>query len=129
MSSSARSSSPFSYRRTSSSYSSSSSTSSFLNTSGRFISWSDSSSSSFHGSTGGKSMMLNHSYGSRSPVGFSPSDDLLAEPFDCPRSTAGSDSISVTVRFRPMRCDFNILESILLLYLNSDLSLIFWGFF
>ncbi|CAO2813422.1 unnamed protein product [Amaranthus hypochondriacus] len=101
MSSRARSSSPFSYRRNSSSYSSSTSTSSFMNTSGRFISRSDSS-SSFHGSTGGKSMMSNQSYGSRSPVGFSPSDDFLAEPFDCPRSTAGSDSISVTVRFRPM---------------------------
>lgn len=117
MSSRARSSSPFSYRRNSSSYSSSTSTSSFMNTSGRFISRSDSS-SSFHGSTGGKSMMSNQSYGSRSPVGFSPSDDFLAEPFDCPRSTAGSDSISVTVRFRPMRCDFSILESMLLLYLN-----------
>ncbi|KMT00370.1 hypothetical protein BVRB_9g216780 isoform A [Beta vulgaris subsp. vulgaris] len=108
MSSRARSSSPFSYRRTSSPYSSSSSTSSFMNTSGRFIPRSNSSSSSsFHGSTGNnnnnfgsRSMTPNRSYGGQSPVAFSPSDELLPEPFDPPRSTA--DSISVTVRFRPM---------------------------
>ncbi|XP_021738693.1 kinesin-like protein KIN-7D, mitochondrial [Chenopodium quinoa] len=107
MSSRARSSSPFSHnRRTSSPFSSSSSTSSFMNTSGRFIPRSNSSSSSsFHGSTGNntygsRSMTPNRTYGGRSPVAFSPSDDLLPEPFDAPRSTA--DSISVTVRFRPM---------------------------
>ncbi|KAL2927256.1 Kinesin-like protein KIN-7D mitochondrial [Bienertia sinuspersici] len=114
MSSRARSSSPFSYRRTASPYSSSSSTSSFMNTSGRFIPRSNSSSSSsFHGSTGNnnfnnsnnnnfgsRSMTPSRNYGGRSPVNFSPSDDLLPEPFDPPRPS--SDSISVTVRFRPM---------------------------
>ncbi|XP_057520798.1 kinesin-like protein KIN-7D, mitochondrial [Amaranthus tricolor] len=115
MSSRARSSSPFSYRRTSSPYSSSSSTSSFINntnTTARFIPRSNSSSSSsFHGSTAGnsginninfgsRSMTPNRSYGGLSPVGYSPSDELLAEPLESSRSTA--DSISVTVRFRPM---------------------------
>uniref|UniRef100_A0A803Q9R2 Kinesin-like protein KIN-7D, mitochondrial n=1 Tax=Cannabis sativa TaxID=3483 RepID=A0A803Q9R2_CANSA len=38
-------------------------------------------------------------YGSRTPVGF-PSEELIAEPLDAPR--AGGDSISVTIRFRPL---------------------------
>ncbi|XP_021849955.1 kinesin-like protein KIN-7D, mitochondrial [Spinacia oleracea] len=109
MSSRARSSSPYSnHRRTPSPFSSSSSTSSFMNTSGRFIPRSNStSSSSFPGSTGNnnstygsRSMTPNRTYGGHSPVAFSPSDDLLSEPSDPPRSTG--DSISVTVRFRPM---------------------------
>lgn len=38
-------------------------------------------------------------YGGRTPVGFA-SDELIAESLDVPRT---GDSISVTVRFRPMR--------------------------
>nr|POF06708.1 kinesin-like protein kin-7d, mitochondrial [Quercus suber] len=39
-------------------------------------------------------------YNGRSPVGF-PSDDLIAEPLEVVRSGSG-DSISVTIRFRPL---------------------------
>ncbi|KAL8160373.1 hypothetical protein V2J09_001910 [Rumex salicifolius] len=112
MSSRGRSSSPFSYQRASSPYSSSS-TSSFLNTSGHFLPHSSSSSSTRSTTphrTGGADSMYStsQSYGGgggggpsrSSPVEF-PADDLLA----CPAvDDAGSsmDSISVTVRFRPM---------------------------
>ncbi|GAB4829539.1 hypothetical protein Ancab_019210 [Ancistrocladus abbreviatus] len=78
------SSSPFSYRRASSPFSSSSLTSSFMNTSGRFVPRSCSTSG----------------YGGRSPVGFPASEELSGALLDVPRSSG--DSISVTVRFRPM---------------------------
>ena len=39
------------------------------------------------------------SYGGRSPVAFG-TEELLAEPVDTSRS---GDSISVTIRFRPLR--------------------------
>ncbi|GMH18164.1 hypothetical protein Nepgr_020005 [Nepenthes gracilis] len=110
-----RSSSPFSYKRASTPNSSSSSTSSFLNTSGRFVPRSCSTSgSSFYGSANGygvRSAVLSGSRsdpmyggprgnGGRSPVVCPPSEDVIAEPSDMPESSA--DSISVTVRFRPM---------------------------
>lgn len=38
--------------------------------------------------------------GGQTTVGFGP-EELIAEPFDQPRS--GGDSISVTIRFRPLR--------------------------
>uniref|UniRef100_A0A2P2Q8C1 Kinesin motor domain-containing protein n=1 Tax=Rhizophora mucronata TaxID=61149 RepID=A0A2P2Q8C1_RHIMU len=37
-------------------------------------------------------------YGSRTPVGFG-AEELIAEPMDAPRN---GDSISVTIRFRPL---------------------------
>ncbi|KAH9611631.1 hypothetical protein KSS87_010325 [Heliosperma pusillum] len=103
MSRRARSSSPFSYRRTPSSSTTttttSSSTSSF---NARFIPKSGSISS---GSTGFGSRSMT-SYGSRSPVPFSTNsvDDLLSEPLDVSKSSSSAcgDSISVTVRFRPL---------------------------
>ncbi|GAB4860202.1 hypothetical protein Ancab_011681 [Ancistrocladus abbreviatus] len=101
------SSSPFSYRRPSSPFLSSSSTSSFMNTSGRFVPRSCStSSSSFCGSTNGygaRSTTPNRNqsgYNGQSPVGFLASEELSGEPLDVPRSSG--DSISVIVRFRPM---------------------------
>ncbi|KAL9244983.1 hypothetical protein vseg_018694 [Gypsophila vaccaria] len=97
MSRRARSSSPFSYKRTpTSSTTTSSSTSSFFNTSSstaRFIPRSTSTSS---GSTAPRAMT---SYGARSPVLF---DDSLCEPLDAPSRSSAGDSISVTVRFRPL---------------------------
>ncbi|KAI8554198.1 hypothetical protein RHMOL_Rhmol05G0080200 [Rhododendron molle] len=113
-SSRARSSSPFnSYRKPSSPFSSSSSSSSFMN--GRLMPKSCSSSAaSFYGSGsngyGSRSMTPSRNrsdstkgYGGRcSPVGFASADELLlGEPLDAPRS-AGGDSISVTIRFRPL---------------------------
>ncbi|GAB4831142.1 hypothetical protein Ancab_005150 [Ancistrocladus abbreviatus] len=110
-----RSSSPFGYRRTSSPFSSSSSTSSFMNTSGRFVPRSCSTSGlSFYGSVNGygaRSTTLNRNqsdsmyaatrgYGGRPLVGFPASEKLSGEPLDLPRLSG--DSISVTVRFRPM---------------------------
>ncbi|XP_031381423.1 kinesin-like protein KIN-7D, mitochondrial [Punica granatum] len=112
-SSRARSSSPFSHRKSHSPYSSTSSTSSFSNQ--RLLPRSCSSSAtSFYNSGGGggfgsRSMTPSRSrsdsafygasgYGGPSPVGFA-SDELLAEPMDAPRS---ADSISVTIRFRPL---------------------------
>ncbi|XAR59110.1 Plus-end-directed kinesin ATPase [Bertholletia excelsa] len=106
-----RSSSPFHYRKPSSPFSSSSSSSSFMN--GRLMPRSCSSSSaSCYGSGNGygsRSMtpsrhrsdsMYSRGYGGRSPIGFPSADELLAEPLDAPRS--GGDSISVTIRFRPL---------------------------
>ncbi|GMY05704.1 kinesin-like protein KIN-7D, mitochondrial isoform X1 [Fagus crenata] len=115
-SSRARSSSPFSYRKPSTPYSSTSSSSSFVNS--RIVPRSCSSSaSSFFNSGGGlgvggsRSMTPSRSrsdsmyngprgYNGRSPVGFPP-EDLLAEPLEAVRSGSG-DSISVTIRFRPL---------------------------
>ncbi|GAB4830891.1 hypothetical protein Ancab_004917 [Ancistrocladus abbreviatus] len=107
MSTRGRSSSPFSYRRASSPFSSLSSTSSFMNTSGRFMPHSCSTSgSSFYGSANGYGARSttpnrNRSYGGRSPVRFPASEELSGESLDVPRSSG--DSISVTVRFRPMK--------------------------
>ncbi|KAF3944751.1 hypothetical protein CMV_028807 [Castanea mollissima] len=115
-SSRARSSSPFSYRKPSTPYSSTSSSSSFM--SSRIVPRSCSSSASSYfnsggglGASGSRSMTPNRSrsdsmhsgprgYNGRSPVGF-PSDDLIAEPLEVVRSGSG-DSISVTIRFRPL---------------------------
>ena len=113
-SSRARSSSPFSYRKPSSPYSSTSSSSSFMN--GRLMPRSCSSSASSYFNSGGGGGLGSRSmtpsrgrsdsmhggppgYGSRTPVGFA-SEELIAEPLDAPRS---GDSISVTIRFRPLR--------------------------
>lgn len=106
-----RSSSPFHYRKQSSPYSSTSSSSSFMN--GRLMPRSCSSSAtSFYGSANGygsRSMtpsrsrsdsMYSRGYNNRSPVDFPSADELLAEPVDMSKS---GDSISVTIRFRPMR--------------------------
>nr|GMD53485.1 kinesin-like protein KIN-7D, mitochondrial [Ipomoea batatas]GMD75388.1 kinesin-like protein KIN-7D, mitochondrial [Ipomoea batatas] len=72
---------------------------------------SSSSNTSFYGSTNGyssRSMTPSRnrsgsanpkSYGSRTPVHYPSADELLAEPLDASRS---GESISVTVRFRPM---------------------------
>ncbi|VVA30437.1 PREDICTED: kinesin [Prunus dulcis] len=110
-SSRARSSSPFSYRKPSSPYSSTSSSSSLMN--GRIIPRSCSTSAtSFYNSGGGlgsRSMTPSRGrsdsmqygsggYSTRSPVGFA-SEELLAEMLEAPR---GGDSISVTIRFRPL---------------------------
>ncbi|GAB2267664.1 Kinesin-like protein KIN-7D, mitochondrial [Dionaea muscipula] len=118
MSSRGRSSSPFGYRRPSSPYSSSSSTSSFMNTSGRFVppSCSTSGSTSLYGSGNGYGARSTtpsrngrgdtmrggyRSYSGRSPIAFPAAVDVIAQPFDVHRSPCG-DSISVTVRFRPL---------------------------
>ncbi|XP_062176718.1 kinesin-like protein KIN-7D, mitochondrial isoform X2 [Alnus glutinosa] len=111
-SSRARSSSPFSYRKPSTPYASStSSSSSFMN--GRIVPRSCSSSAaSFFNSGGGlgsRSMTPSRSrsdsmhcgprgYSSPSPVGFA-AEELIADPVDVPKS---GDSISVTIRFRPL---------------------------
>ncbi|KAG7011729.1 Kinesin-like protein KIN-7D, mitochondrial, partial [Cucurbita argyrosperma subsp. argyrosperma] len=95
-----RSSSPFSHRKSVSSSSSSQSPSSFTN--GKMIPRSCSSSASSHyGMSSGfcsRSMVNGGGYGDCSPVGFI-SDDLMSEPVDEPRN---GDSISVTIRFRPL---------------------------
>ncbi|KAB1207362.1 Centromere-associated protein E [Morella rubra] len=111
-SSRARSSSPFSYRKPSTPYASSpSSSSSFMNS--RIVPRSCSSSAaSFFNSGGGlssRSMTPSRSrsdsmycgargYNNPSPVGFA-SEDLIAESVGSPGS---GDSISVTIRFRPL---------------------------
>lgn len=97
-----RSSSPFSYRKPSSPFSSSSSSSSFMN--GRLMPRSCSSSAASFSGAGGnghsasRSMTPSRNRSLCSPVGFSSTDELL---LDAPRS-AGGDSISVTIRFRPL---------------------------
>ncbi|CAN1173252.1 Kinesin-like protein KIN-7D, mitochondrial [Linum perenne] len=118
-SSRARSSSPFSYRKSASPYSSTSSTSSYKSGGNRLIPRSSSSTASSYLNTSGvgggggygarsvtpsqsqsDSMYLGGSsrggYGSRTPVGY---EELIAEPVDAPRS---GESISVTIRFRPL---------------------------
>ncbi|XP_031130245.1 kinesin-like protein KIN-7D, mitochondrial isoform X1 [Ipomoea triloba] len=105
-----RSSSPFHYRKSSSPYSSSSSSSSFMN--GRLMPRSCSSSAtSFYGSANehnSRSMTPTRNrsdsgytggYENHTPVHYPSADELLAEPVDTSRS---GDSISVTIRFRPM---------------------------
>ncbi|XP_059654084.1 kinesin-like protein KIN-7D, mitochondrial isoform X2 [Cornus florida] len=110
-----RSSSPFHYRKPSSPYSSTSSSSSFMNGGGggsRLMPRSCSSSAtSFYGSGNGfssRSMtpsrnrsdsMYSRGYGARTPVAFPSAEELIGEPVDTSRS---GDSISVTIRFRPL---------------------------
>ncbi|KAL4310333.1 hypothetical protein GQ457_01G000600 [Hibiscus cannabinus] len=98
-----RSSSPLSYRK-SSSFSSTSSTSSFLsNKVTQPMSFSSASSYFNTGSDyGSRSMSDSVHYGSqsfnaRSSVAY-PSDEMIGEPLDTP----SGDSISVTIRFRPL---------------------------
>ncbi|KAJ0009738.1 hypothetical protein Pint_34782 [Pistacia integerrima] len=113
-SSRARSSSPFSHRKPSSPYSSTSSSSSFMNNRLMPRSCSSSASSYFNSGNGfsSRSMTPNRSrsesmypaprgYSARAapPVSF-PSEELITEPFDAPQRSG--DSISVTIRFRPL---------------------------
>ncbi|KAG7010897.1 Kinesin-like protein KIN-7D, mitochondrial [Cucurbita argyrosperma subsp. argyrosperma] len=106
-----RSSSPFSYRKSSSPYSSTSSSSSFTN--GKLIPRSSTTSASSYFNSGGgigsrsttpnrgRSDSMYHSpHGSSSltPVGFS-SEELVSEPVDTSKC---GESISVTIRFRPL---------------------------
>ncbi|XP_055833970.1 kinesin-like protein KIN-7D, mitochondrial isoform X2 [Solanum dulcamara] len=97
-----RSSSPFQYRMQSSPFSSSSSSNSFMN--GRLMPRSVSSSTTpFIGSgSGSRSMTPSRNsrfHGNRSPVNYPLAEELINEPVDVSRS---AESISVTVRFRPM---------------------------
>lgn len=107
-SSRARSSSPFSHRKPSTPYSSTSSSSSLTN--GRIIPRSSSSTTSSFFNPGGRSTTPSRgrsestNYGSRgyrdrSPVAFG-AEELIVDPVDASRS---ADSISVTIRFRPLR--------------------------
>ncbi|XP_027910732.1 kinesin-like protein KIN-7D, mitochondrial isoform X2 [Vigna unguiculata] len=100
--------SPFSHRKPSTPHSSSSSTSSVTN--GRVMPRSCSSStSSFYNSGGGggpsmtpsrgRSDSISYGYGNPSPVEFGMEDEVIMEPVDPSRSR---DSISVTIRFRPL---------------------------
>ncbi|KAL3539016.1 hypothetical protein ACH5RR_002382 [Cinchona calisaya] len=99
-----RSSSPFHYRKQSSPYSSSSSSSSLMN--GRLLPRSCSSSAtsvygsrSMTSSRSASNSAYSRGYNNRSPVDFSSADELTAEQVDTSRSR---DSISVTIRFRPL---------------------------
>ncbi|XP_060216887.1 kinesin-like protein KIN-7D, mitochondrial isoform X1 [Lycium barbarum] len=85
-----RSSSPYQYRKPSSPFSSSSSSNSFMN--GRLMPRS--------GSSGSRSMTPSRNPTGRSPVNYPSAEELIAEPpVDISRS---GESISVTVRFRPL---------------------------
>lgn len=106
-----RSSSPFSHRKPSTPYSSTSSSSSMMN--GRLMPRSCSSSAtSFYGGGGGggygsRSTASNRNGGtdysrSRTPVTFpSMEEQLIGEPLNS--ASRSGDSISVTIRFRPLR--------------------------
>ncbi|XVE93713.1 hypothetical protein REPUB_Repub01dG0217900 [Reevesia pubescens] len=111
-SSRARSSSPFSYRKPSSPFSSTSSTSSFM--SNKILPRTCSSSASSYLNSGGggygsRSMTPSRSrsdsvyydsrgYDAPTPVAYAP-EEIIGEPLEEPRS---GDSISVTIRFRPL---------------------------
>ncbi|XVF67787.1 hypothetical protein PTKIN_Ptkin10aG0149900 [Pterospermum kingtungense] len=109
-SSRARSRSPFSYRKTSSPFSSTSSTSSL--TGNKVMPRAYSSASSYFNSGSGygsRSMTPSrsrsdsmfygsHGYNAHTPVDYSP-EEIIDEPLEEPRS---ADSISVTIRFRPL---------------------------
>ncbi|KAI3753339.1 hypothetical protein L2E82_25390 [Cichorium intybus] len=109
-----RSSSPFHHRKPSSPFSSSSSTSSFKQLIPR--SCSSSATTSFYGASGNgygsrsvtpggarsDSMYSKGGYGGRSPVGFPSPDELIGEPVESVPRSGGGDSISVTIRFRPL---------------------------
>ncbi|XP_055815650.1 kinesin-like protein KIN-7D, mitochondrial isoform X2 [Solanum dulcamara] len=105
-----RSTSPFHRRKPSSPYSSTSSSSSFMN--GRLMPRSSSSTAtSFLGSGNGLSSKsatpgrnrsnseYSRGYGNRTPVSYQSTEELIAEPVDMSRA---GESISVTVRFRPL---------------------------
>ncbi|KAG8368190.1 hypothetical protein BUALT_Bualt15G0019400 [Buddleja alternifolia] len=102
-----RSSSPFHHRKPSSPYSSTSSSSSMMN--GRLIPRSCSSSSTpFYGGSGGygtRSMTPNRNRGdyprNRTPVSYPPMEDQVVGETSEDVSRSG-DSISVTIRFRPL---------------------------
>ncbi|XP_057436738.1 kinesin-like protein KIN-7D, mitochondrial isoform X2 [Lotus japonicus] len=107
-SSRARSSSPFSHRKPSTPYSSTSSSSSFI-TGGRLMPRSSTSSTSSFFNPGGRSTTPSRGrsestyhgsrgYAEHSPVAFA-AEELISEPLDASRS---GDSISVTIRFRPL---------------------------
>ncbi|KAJ0680613.1 putative plus-end-directed kinesin ATPase transcription factor C2H2 family [Helianthus annuus] len=103
--------SPFHNRKPSSPFSSSSSSSSLKQLIHRS---SSSSSSSYYASSGNgygsrsttsgavRSDSMYGGYGGRSLVGFSSSDELIREPDGSMLKSGGGDSISVTVRFRPL---------------------------
>lgn len=106
-----RSTSPFHHRKPSSPYSSTSSSSSFMN--GRLMPRSNSSTAtSMLGSGTGVSSKsvtpgrnrsnseYSRGYGNRTPVSYQSTEELIAEPVDMSRA---GESISVTVRFRPLR--------------------------
>ncbi|XP_022725153.1 kinesin-like protein KIN-7D, mitochondrial isoform X6 [Durio zibethinus] len=110
-SSRARSSSPFSYRKPSSTFSSTSSTSSYMSNKLMPRTCSSSASSYFNsgGGYGSRSKtpsrsrydsMYNGSrgYNAHTPVAYAP-EEIIGEPVEAPRS---GDSISVTIRFRPL---------------------------
>ncbi|OMO75581.1 hypothetical protein COLO4_26016 [Corchorus olitorius] len=110
-SSRARSSSPFSYRKPSSPFSSTSSTSSFMSNKLMPRTCSSSASSYFNsgGGYGSRSMTPSRSrsdsmyqgsrgYNAHTPVAYAP-EEIIGEPLEAPRS---GDSISVTIRFRPL---------------------------
>ncbi|XVF45366.1 hypothetical protein PTKIN_Ptkin02bG0200100 [Pterospermum kingtungense] len=110
-SSRARSSSPFSYRKSPSPFSSASSTSSFMSNKLMPRSCSSTASSYFNsgGGYGSRSMTPSRSrsdsmqygssgYNAQTPVAYAP-EEIIGEPLDAPRS---GDSISVTIRFRPL---------------------------
>ncbi|XP_022747490.1 kinesin-like protein KIN-7D, mitochondrial isoform X2 [Durio zibethinus] len=110
-SSRARSSSPFSYRKPSSPFSSTSSTSSLMSNKLMPPTCSSSASSYFNSGSGygSRSMTPSQSrsdslyYGSRgynahTPVAYEP-EEIIGGPLEAPRS---GDSISVTIRFRPL---------------------------
>ncbi|KAL3350788.1 hypothetical protein AABB24_023289 [Solanum stoloniferum] len=105
-----RSTSPFHRRKPSSPYSSTSSSSSFMN--GRLMPRSSSSTAtSILGSGTGVSSKsvtpgrnrsnseYSRGYGNRTPVSYQSTEELIAEPVDMSRA---GESISVTVRFRPL---------------------------
>ncbi|XVE67033.1 hypothetical protein DITRI_Ditri08aG0127800 [Diplodiscus trichospermus] len=110
-SSRARSSSPFSYRKPSSPFSSTSSTSSFLSNKLMPRTCSSSASSYLNSGSGYGSHSMTPSrsrsesmyYGSRGYNALSPDgyeqEEIIGEQLEAPRS---GDSISVTIRFRPM---------------------------
>ncbi|KAL7583877.1 hypothetical protein Lser_V15G45707 [Lactuca serriola] len=108
-----RSSSPFPNQKPSSPFSSSSSSSSFKQTVHR----SSSSATTFYGGGSGngygsrsdtlgrttsESMYSRGAYDAPSPVDYPSADELIDEPIDEFSRPAGGDSISVTIRFRPL---------------------------
>ncbi|KAI3769704.1 hypothetical protein L6452_00816 [Arctium lappa] len=113
-----RSSSPFHHRKPSSPFSSSSSssslkqliprscsssaTTSFYPASGNGSGYGSGSRSVTAGPTRSDSMYSKGGYGGRSPVAFPSPDELIGEPVDGMPRSVGGDSISVTIRFRPL---------------------------
>lgn len=111
-SSRARSSSPFSHRKPSSPFSSTSSTSSLISNKIMPRTCSSSASSYFNSGSGYGSRSMtpsrsrsdsmhygSHGYNACTPVAYSP-EEIIDEPLEAPKS---GDSISVTIRFRPLK--------------------------